>query len=127
MDPIDTPQRSTGPVPRGRGSLDLQGMGKRVWMGLMMASLLVACDPEGRKNCDWVLEPEPKLIGTTSEGMIPVCARNRQTNKEDCRLQTSLAYAEKVYGRKFRYVDLRVESPGIPRTIDSIKFCDKGP
>ncbi len=44
--------------------------------------------------------------------------------KEDCRLQTTLDYAEKVYGRKFRYADLRVESPGLPRTVSSIKFCD---
>ncbi len=84
-----------------------------------------ACDPEGRKNCDWVLEPEPKLIGTTDAGYIPVCARNRHTNKEDCRLQTTLEYAEKVYGRKFRYIDLRVEKLGLPRTISTIKFCDR--
>lgn len=88
-------------------------------------TLTAGCDPEGRKNCDWVLEPEPKLIGTTTEGFIPVCARNRVTNKEDCRLQTTLDYAKDVYGRKFRYIDLRVESPGLPRTISKITFCQQ--
>lgn len=88
------------------------------------ATLLTACDPEGRKTCEWVLEPEPKLKGSTDPGYIPVCARNRKTLKEDCRLQTTLEYAEKVYNRKFRYNDLRVESPGLPRTIKTIKFCD---
>ena len=34
---------------------------------------LLGCDPEGKKECQWTLEPEPKLIGTTTEpGMIPV-------------------------------------------------------
>lgn len=87
--------------------------------------LLVACDRDGKKQCTWTLEPEPDLKGTTDPGFIPVCARNRTNMKQDCRLQTTLDYAEKVYGRKFRYVDLRVESPGLPRTIAGIKFCDK--
>lgn len=95
--------------------------------GIAMALLLVACDPEGKKKCDWVLEAEEKLAGTTDEGMIPVCARNRTTMKEDCRLQTTLDYAKKVQGRRFRYVDLTVKSAGLPRTISNIKFCnDKG-
>jgi hypothetical protein len=86
--------------------------------------LSLACDPDGKKSCDWVLEPEPKLKGSSDDGYIPVCARNRTTMKEDCRLQTSLEYAEKAYERKFRYTDLRVESSGLPRTVKSIKFCD---
>lgn len=85
---------------------------------------LWACDPEGQKECAWVLEPEAKLSGTTDPGMIPVCARNRTTMKEDCRLQTSLDYAQKAYGRRFRYVDLEIVSPGLPRTIKEIKFCE---
>lgn len=86
--------------------------------------VIVACDPEGKKDCVWVLEAEEKLAGTTDPGMIPVCARNRKTMKEDCRLQTTLDYAKQVKGRTFRYVDLRVKSAGIPRTISDIKFCD---
>lgn len=86
--------------------------------------LLVACDPEGHKQCAWVLEPEPRLEGRVDPGYIPVCARNRTTMKEDCRLQATLDYAKSVYGRKFRYVDLRVANPGLPRTITTIKFCD---
>lgn len=91
---------------------------------LAAALTLSACDPDGKRDCSWVLEPEPKLIGTTEEGKIPVCARNRDKMKEDCRLQTNLDYAKKVYGRKFRYVDLRVNKASLPRTIDSIRFCD---
>ena len=103
---------------RVRRALSLLGLACLPW-------LLAACDPEGKKQCAWVLEPEPNLKGTTDPGFIPVCARNRATMKEDCRLQTTLDYAEKVYGRKFRYTDLRVESPGLPRTVADIKFCDK--
>lgn len=90
----------------------------------LSAPLFMACDPEGKKECSWVLEPENKMIGKTDPGMIPVCARNRKTMKEDCRLQTTLEYAQKAYNRKFRYTDLRIESPGLPRTIAGIKFCD---
>ena len=56
--------------------------------------------------------------------MIPVCARNRASMKEDCRLQTTVDYAKKAMDRKFRYVDMRYSSPGLPRTITDIKFCD---
>ena len=90
----------------------------------ILAGATVACDPDGKKQCAWVLEPEPKLEGQTEPGFIPVCARNRTTMKEDCRLQSTLEYAEKVYGKKFRYVDLRVATVGQPRTITKIKFCD---
>lgn len=87
-------------------------------------SLLAGCDPEGKKECAWYLEPEEKLIGTVDPGYIPVCARNRTTMKEDCRLQATKDYAQKAYGKKFRYIDMRVASPGLPRTITTVKFCD---
>ena len=90
----------------------------------MLVLGLVGCDPDGKNRCAWVLEPEPKLDGQADAGMIPVCARNRENMKEDCRLQTSFDYAKKVYGRKFRLVDVEVESAGLPRTIKTIKFCD---
>jgi len=84
---------------------------------------LLACDPEGKKECAWHLEPEPELIGKVRPGFIPVCARNRTTMKQDCRLQTTLERAKKYYGKTFRYTDLKVESVALPRTIKSIKFC----
>ena len=89
-----------------------------------LSTLLLACDPEGRKQCEWVLEPEPDLKGQTDPNYIPVCARNYKTNKQDCRLQMKLADAKKVHQRKFRYDDLAIKDPGLPRTISSIKFCD---
>jgi hypothetical protein len=104
--------------------MNLVADAKRILMVMAGLTLLSACDPDGKKECAWVLEPEPKLDGQTDPGYIPLCARNRTTMKEDCRLQASLEYAEKVYGRKFRYVDLRVTSAGSPRTIAKIKFCD---
>ena len=94
----------------------------RIHIALLLI-FTIGCDPEGKKNCDWVLEPEPKKIDMAQLGFIPVCARNRVTMKQDCRLQTTLEYAKKVYGKKFRYIDLKVKNIGIPRTIDSIEFC----
>ena len=87
---------------------------------------LVACDPEGKKECAWVLEAEPKLDGTVDQGYIPMCARNRASMKEDCRLQATMEFAKSVLNKKFRYVDMRIASPGLPRTITTIKFCDDG-
>ena len=91
---------------------------------LALALGLVACDPEGKKQCAWVLEPEPKLDGTTDPGYIPVCARNRATMKEDCRLQATVEFAKSALERKFRYVDLRWDRPGLPRTVTKITYCD---
>jgi hypothetical protein len=92
---------------------------------LLAVLLLVGCDPDGKKKCAWVLEPEPRNEANSDPGMISVCARNRETMKEDCRLQTTMEYAKKALGRTFRYVDLTIESPGLPRTVKSITFCEK--
>ena len=84
---------------------------------------LLACDPEGKNECAWVLEPEPKLTDKVEPGFIPVCARNRRTMKQDCRLQTTLEKAREFYGKTFRYTDLKIKSVALPRTIKSIRFC----
>ena len=92
---------------------------------LVPALTLFSCDPEGKKDCQWTLDPEPKLIGTTTEpGMIPVCARNRQTNKEDCRFQAPLDFAKAAFQKKFRYVDLESDNSKLPRIVKDIKFCN---
>jgi hypothetical protein len=85
---------------------------------------LLACDPDGKKDCAWVLEPEVKLEGTTEPGFIPVCARNRKSMKENCAMQATLDYAKQAYGRTFRYVDIRFISAGQLQTVSSIKFCN---
>ena len=91
---------------------------------LLILSSCNSCDPEGRKVCAWVLEPDPERMDKVQQGFVPVCARNRETNKEDCRLQATLDQAKEFEGKKFRYVDLLVESPALPRTIVSCKFCE---
>lgn len=96
----------------------------RMFIALLFSFFISGCDPEGKKQCEWVLEPEPKLQGKSDEGFIPVCARNRRTMKQDCRLQTTLEYAQNALNKKFRYDDLKVENFGLPRTIKSIDFCE---
>jgi hypothetical protein len=92
----------------------------------LLGLLLFGCDPEGKKECQWTLEPEPKLIGTTTEaGMIPVCARNRKTNKEDCRFQTSMDFAKSAWMKKFKYVDIDSDNSRLPRIIKNIKYCNE--
>ncbi len=93
-------------------------------MVILPALTTFSCDPEGKKECQWTLDPEPKLIGTTTEpGMIPVCARNRTTNKEDCRFQAPLDFAKSAFEKKFRYVDLESDNSKLPRVVKKIKFC----
>lgn len=95
-----------------------------VFVLLVGPFFLMACDPDGKKKCQWFIMPNTEKVSKVDKGFIPVCARNLDTLKEDCRLQTKLAFAKKVYGKKFRYVDLKVKSYALPRTIDEIKFCE---
>jgi len=113
----------TGKIPRSASSRQATRAFMLAWL-ILTPFVLLACDPDGKRQCAWVLEPEPKLIGTTAAGFIPVCARNRTTMKEDCRLQATLDYAKGAYGRKFRYVDMDLKSHGTSRTVDAIEFCD---
>ena len=84
----------------------------------------VSCDPEGKNKCQWVLEPENHKRYKPEKGFITVCARNRQSMKQDCRLQTELRKAKAWYGKKFKYTDIKIKSVIIPRTIQNIKFCN---
>ena len=88
------------------------------------AVFLLGCDPERKKKCEWYLMPEPSLQGTTDPGYIPVCARNLTNNMQYCRLQAKLDFAKKVYGKKFRYVDMVIDEKGrFPRKVTSIETC----
>lgn len=89
---------------------------------------LFSCDLDHKKKCEWYLVPDEDRVKDGSmdesidEGFIPVCARNYKSRKQDCRLQTTLEYAQSHYKQLFRYVDLKVKNPGIPRTVEQIDF-----
>lgn len=87
-------------------------------------SIFSGCDPEHKKKCEWYLMPDIDRKDKVEPGYIPVCARNFVTNKQDCRLQATMKFAKESYNKKFRYVDLKYEDPGIPRTVTKIKFCE---
>ncbi len=98
----------------------------RYLLPMVAVVMLTGCDPEGKKECQWTLEPEPNLIGKTTEpGMIPVCARNRVTNKQDCRFQAPMDFAKSAWTKKFKYVDITSDNTRIPRIIKDIKFCSE--
>jgi len=71
----------------------------------------------------WILEPDPGRIGQVDAGYVPVCARNWETRKQDCRLQVNLDFAKKHQQKRFRYIDMKVKDYGIPRTITQVRFC----
>jgi hypothetical protein len=85
------------------------------------------CDPEHKNKCQWYLIPDLDRKDNTdmNEGMIPVCARNLSINKQDCRLQASLEFAENAFNKKFKYNDMKIKSVLLPREITEIKFCGK--
>lgn len=86
---------------------------------------LFSCDPERKKECEWYLMPEPSLKSSVDPGFIPVCARNLTSNKQYCRLQAKIEFAKKFYGKKFRFVDMDIETSGrFPRKVLSIKTCE---
>lgn len=97
----------------------------RVFLIALTLVMTTACDPDHKKECEWYLVPDTDRIGQADEGFIPVCARNFVVNKQDCRLQTTREFAEKVYQRRFRYNDLKIKNYGAPRTVEEIRFCDK--
>lgn len=98
---------------------------KLLMLSVFAFAALTGCDPEGYKDCAWTLEPEPKLIDTITDlGMIPVCARNREKNREDCRFQTTIDFSKSAWTRKFKYVDIVSDKAKFPRTISAINYCD---
>ncbi len=89
---------------------------------LMLGALtLFSCDPSHKKKCEWYLMPEPTLIGTSSPGYIPVCARNLTIDKEYCRIEATLEFAKSVYGKKFRFDDMEIDKSGkFPKKVIAI-------
>lgn len=84
--------------------------------------LTLGCDPNRERYCEWYLVPEPRHEAPA--GYIPVCARNYTNNKQNCRLKATLAFAQRVYGKPFRYVDLEIAEGRFPRTVTAIqRFC----
>lgn len=106
-------------------SQDLARLGFKVLVLAVGFLLLSGCDPHHQNKCEWYLVPEPSLIAEVDEGYIPVCARNYVINKQYCKLQTKYEFAKKVYGKKFRYNDMKLDlNSKFPRKIDSIKLCE---
>lgn len=91
---------------------------------ISVLSAVAACDQEHLNKCEWYLVPDQDRQTTVEEGYVPACTRNYKINKQDCRLQVKLEFAKKAYNRKFRYNDMKIDGPGNPRTVKSIKYCE---
>ncbi len=98
----------------------------KTFLAVFFLTMLVGCDPNHLKECEWFLVPEPRLKEKIKEpGMVPICARNFELNIQNCQFQMSLEEAEKAYKRKFRYSDLEVDKSGpFPRRIKTVTYCD---
>lgn len=100
---------------------------------LIVASFVLfsGCDMYHFNSCEWTLEPEKDYISKLSsedieQGYIPVCARNRVTNKQNCNLKAKLDYAKSVFQKKFKYEDLKIETNSkYPKpVIEVASFCE---
>lgn len=91
---------------------------------LLVAIWVSGCDPNHKKKCEWHLVPELRHKQTVEPGWVSLCAKNYVTMKQKCFIQAKLGFSEKIYGRKFRYVDLELDEKSFPKKVSTIKFCD---
>ena len=88
---------------------------------------MFTCDQHRRKECEWYIVPEKNYADKVDleKGFVPVCARNFENNKQHCPLQIKEEIGKQTFGRRFRYVDMQIETEGkFPRQILSVEFCD---
>ena len=101
---------------------------KRAGMGCFAVAclwLLLSCDPYRKDKCEWYLEPEPKHREFVEKGWVSLCARNFELGRQQCFLQARLEFAEKVFGKKFRYSTLKLDEKSFPRKIIDLKVCSE--
>ncbi len=84
--------------------------------------LLMGCDPNRHQKCEWYLVPEPDHIDLVEKGWVSLCARNYHNNKQRCFIQAKLDFAEKIYGKAFRFSNLELDDSH-PAKVKSIKIC----
>lgn len=92
---------------------------------LFLLASSMGCDPHRKKACEWQLSSDRRR--GADKGLIALCAVNMRSKKKLCGLQTTLTFAKKVYGKTFRYVDIKVKAFGQPRTIQEMAFCQPSP
>lgn len=91
---------------------------------LLSLGLVTSCDPDRKKKCEWYLVPELRHKDTVEAGWVSLCAKNYTTMKQKCFIQAKLDYAEKVFGKKFKYSDMKLDDKGFPKKVKSIEFCE---
>ncbi len=91
-------------------------------LGLILLTLL-ACDPDKKKECEWLLEPDESREELVTDKLVPACARNYKSQKQDCRLLVPRELAKAWEKKKFRYSDMKVKDPSIPRLVTSLSEC----
>lgn len=99
----------------------------RASCGLALLLALLGCDPEHKDKCEWYLVPELDHLHLVSGDWVPLCARNYETKKQKCYLTAKLDFAEKVYGKTFRFSSMELETGGPPRKIKELKLCQSKP
>lgn len=68
--------------------------------------------------------PDEKNDKFTEEGYAMVCLRNYELNRQKCFITIKLSLAERIYSRKFKYSELKLDEDKSPNEILDIKPCD---
>lgn len=98
-----------------------------IGVSAVVASLFLLTHDWQRKNkCEWYLIPDTSEGRSSDEGMIPVCARNYEIHKQNCRLQAKMGFAKKYFKKKFRLDEMQLSSKtSYPKEVVGITVCEQ--
>lgn len=86
-------------------------------------ALLIGCDPQRKKKCEWYLVPEIEHKHLVEPGWVSLCARNFYLKKQKCYYSATLKSAEEIYGQAFTLTSLQFEDGTFPRKVVSFQPC----
>lgn len=84
---------------------------------------LLSCDMLRQRKCEWYLVPEPKHRHLIEKGWVTLCAKNYRLGRQKCFLKAPLKLAEEMYGKPFRYSELKLKETEFPREVLEVKPC----
>ena len=87
---------------------------------LVALATLTSCEYISQRRCEWYLMVDQDNQHLVEPGMISLCLRNFNSNKQKCSLQATIDLAESVDGKKLRASDVVI---GARRTITEAPIC----
>ena len=89
----------------------------------MISLYLCSCDRYRKNECEWYIEPKVEHKDLVEPGWVPLCIKNYKIGRQKCFLSARLKWAERAFGKTFRYSDVKIEEDVLPRKIIEAKPC----